>query len=262
MRYCRFQNANGSQFGKIESRDGVDTITALLPPWPESNPSNANTAFQPIPLATAKLLAPTVPSKIICVGRNYRDHASEMGNDVPVEPLIFFKPPSAIIGPGDAIKLPASTLTQRVDYEGELAFIIGKRCSKLTEKDDVRGYIRGYTCANDVTARDLQKKDGQWTRAKGFDTFCPLGPVVTDEVDVTAGIDVTTRLNGEEKQRGNTREFIFAIDAVLRYITAAITLEPGDLILTGTPAGVSPMKSGDVVEVSISGIGTLRNSVA
>jgi 2-keto-4-pentenoate hydratase/2-oxohepta-3-ene-1,7-dioic acid hydratase in catechol pathway len=262
MRYCRFQTTNGPQFGKIESRNGEDTITALLSPWPESAPSNANTAFQPIALASAKLLAPTIPSKIICVGRNYRDHASEMGNDVPVEPLIFFKPPSAIIGPGDAIKLPPSTLTQRVDYEGELAFIIGKRCSKLTEKDDVRAYIRGYTCANDVTARDLQKKDGQWTRAKGFDTFCPLGPVVSDEVDVTSGIDVTTQLNGEQKQGGNTREFIFAIDAVLRYITAAITLEPGDLILTGTPAGVSPMKSGDVVEVSITGIGTLKNSVA
>jgi 2-keto-4-pentenoate hydratase/2-oxohepta-3-ene-1,7-dioic acid hydratase in catechol pathway len=264
MRYCRFQTANGPQFGRVESRNGADTITELLPPWPENASSKADTnvTFQSIPLATAKLLAPTVPSKIICVGRNYRDHASEMGNDVPVEPLIFFKPPSAVIAPGDEIKLPPSTLTQRVDYEGELAFIIGKRCSKLTEKDDVRSYIRGYTCANDVTARDLQKKDGQWTRAKGFDTFCPLGPVVTDEVDVTSGIDVTTRLNGEEKQRGNTREFIFAIDAVLRYITAAITLEPGDLILTGTPAGVSPMKSGDVVEVSISGIGTLRNPVA
>ncbi|MCU1308994.1 MAG: Fumarylacetoacetate hydrolase family protein, partial [Candidatus Angelobacter sp.] len=178
MRYCRFQTANGPQFGKIESRDGVDTITTLLPPWPESIASNTNTAFQPIALASAELLAPTIPSKIICVGRNYRDHASEMGNDVPVEPLIFFKPPSAIIGPGDEIKLPPTTLTQRVDYEGELAFIIGKRCSKLTEKDYVRAYIRGYTCANDVTARDLQKKDGQWTRAKGFDTFCPLGPVV------------------------------------------------------------------------------------
>jgi 2-keto-4-pentenoate hydratase/2-oxohepta-3-ene-1,7-dioic acid hydratase in catechol pathway len=264
MRYCRFQTANGPQFGRVESRNGADTITELLPPWPENAGSGASTnvVFQPVPLASAKLLAPTVPSKIICVGRNYRDHASEMGNEVPVEPLIFFKPPSAIIGPGDEIKLPPSALTQRVDYEGELALIIGKRCSRLTEKDDVRSYVRGYTCANDVTARDLQKKDGQWTRAKGFDTFCPLGPIVTDEVDIIAGVDLTTRLNGEQKQHGNTREFLFGIDTVLRFITAAITLEPGDLILTGTPAGVSPMKVGDVVEVSISGIGTLRNPVA
>jgi 2-keto-4-pentenoate hydratase/2-oxohepta-3-ene-1,7-dioic acid hydratase in catechol pathway len=262
MRYCRFQSSSGPQFGRIESRGGTDYITAILQHWSGDSTLHLDPKFQPIPISEAKLLAPTVPSKIICVGRNYRDHASEMGNDVPVEPLIFFKPPSAIIGPGDQIKLPPSTLTQRVDYEGELAFIIGKRCSKLTDKDSVSDFIRGYTCANDVTARDLQKKDGQWTRAKGFDTFCPLGPIVTDEVDVTAGIDLTTRLNGDEKQRGNTREFIFAIDAVLRYITAAITLEPGDLILTGTPAGVSPMKAGDVVEVSIAGIGTLKNSVA
>ncbi|MCU1283778.1 MAG: fumarylacetoacetate hydrolase family protein [Acidobacteriales bacterium] len=258
MRYCRFQTPSGPQFGKVESRNGADTITSLLN---ADFSTAANSNFQPIALAEAKLLAPTTPSKIICVGRNYREHASEMGNDVPVEPLIFFKPPSSVIGPGDSIKLPPSSLTQRVDYEGELALIIAKRCSKLTETDDIRQYIRGYTCANDVTARDLQKKDSQWTRAKGFDTFCPVGPIVTDEIDVVAGVDVSTTLNGEVKQRGNTREFIFGLDVVLRFISAAITLEPGDLILTGTPAGVSPMKSGDVVEVTISGIGTLLNRV-
>jgi 2-keto-4-pentenoate hydratase/2-oxohepta-3-ene-1,7-dioic acid hydratase in catechol pathway len=262
MRYCRFQHASGPQYGRIENRNGEDFITELLPPWPEDPRARVGTDFQPIALAVAKLIAPVAPSKIICVGRNYRDHANELGNEVPVEPLIFFKPPSAIIGPGDQIKIPSSTLTQRVDYEGELAVIIGKRCSKLTEKDDVRSYIRGYTCANDVTARDLQKKDGQWTRAKGFDTFCPVGPIVTDEIDIVTGVDVKTLLNGEQKQHGNTREFIFGLDAVLRFITAAITLEPGDMILTGTPAGVSPMKPGDVVEVSISGIGSLRNPVS
>src|SRR5882757_7768875 len=262
MRYCRFQSASGPQFGRIESRNGADTITELLPPWSESHAANANTAFQPIALSDARLLAPTVPSKIICVGRNYRDHASEMGNEVPVEPLIFFKPPSAVIGPGDEIKLPPSTLTQRVDYEGELALIIGKRCTKLTEKDDVRAYIRGYTCANDVTARDLQKKDGQWSRAKGFDTFCPVGPLVTDEVDPAAGINITTRLNGELRQDGNTRDLIFSIDYLLRYITAAMTLFPGDLILTGTPAGVAPMQPGDQVAVTVEGLGILSNPVA
>jgi 2-keto-4-pentenoate hydratase/2-oxohepta-3-ene-1,7-dioic acid hydratase in catechol pathway len=193
------------------------------------------------------------------VGRNYREHAAELGNEVPAEPLLFLKAPSALLAPGEAIRIPE--LSQRVDFEGEIAIVIGERCSKIGMDEDPRDYIRGYTIANDVTARDLQKKDGQWSRAKGFDTFCPVGPVVTDEVDPAEGIAVTTHLNGELRQDGNTRDLIFSIDFLLRYITAAMTLYPGDLILTGTPAGVAAMKHGDVVAVTVEGIGTLTNPV-
>jgi len=199
------------------------------------------------------------PSKIVCVGRNYREHAAELGNEVPAEPLLFLKAPSALLAPGEAIRIPE--LSQRVDFEGEIAIVIGERCFKIGMDEDPRDYIRGYTIANDVTARDLQKKDGQWSRAKGFDTFCPVGPVVTDEVDPAAGLSVATHLNGELRQDGNTRDLIFSIDSLLRYITAAMTLYPGDLILTGTPAGVAAMKPGDVVAVTVEGIGTLTNPV-
>jgi 2-keto-4-pentenoate hydratase/2-oxohepta-3-ene-1,7-dioic acid hydratase in catechol pathway len=149
-----------------------------------------------------------------------------------------------------------------VDHEGELGVVIGKECRRLSEKQDVRPYIRGYTCVNDVTARDLQDRDGQWTRAKGFDTFCPIGPVVTDELDPWSGVEVGTRVNGALRQRGNTRDFIFSLDAIIRYVSSVMTLVPGDLISTGTPAGVGPLQAGDVVEVSVSGVGTLRNRVA
>jgi 2-keto-4-pentenoate hydratase/2-oxohepta-3-ene-1,7-dioic acid hydratase in catechol pathway len=258
MRYCRFQTANGPRYGRIEN----ETIVELISFSSEHAARGEN--FKPLPLAQARLLAPVTPSKILCVGRNYREHASELGNEVPAEPLTFLKPPSAIIGPGEAIQLPPLELTQRVDYEGELGVVIGQSCRKLSSADDVSNYIRGFTCVNDVTARDLQKKDGQWTRAKGFDSFCPVGPVVVsaDELDLAGGLDVTTSLNGQVKQRGNTREFIFSIEQVIRYISQFMTLEPGDLLSTGTPAGVGPMKAGDLVEVTISGIGTLKNPVA
>jgi 2-keto-4-pentenoate hydratase/2-oxohepta-3-ene-1,7-dioic acid hydratase in catechol pathway len=257
MKYCRFQTANGPRYGRIENNRIVELISF------SSEHAARGENFRPLALAEAELLAPVTPSKIVCVGRNYSEHASELGHDVPVEPLIFFKPTSAILPPEAAIELPPASLTQRVDYEGELGVIIGKRCRNLADAEDVSGYIRGYTCVNDVTARDLQKKDGQWTRAKGFDTFCPAGPVVAtaDDLDLKTGVDVTTRLNGQEKQRGNTREFIFSIATVIRYISQVMTLEPGDLISTGTPAGVGPMSAGDVVEVAVSGIGTLRNRV-
>jgi 2-keto-4-pentenoate hydratase/2-oxohepta-3-ene-1,7-dioic acid hydratase in catechol pathway len=215
--------------------------------------------FEPVPFGTVKLLAPVVPSKIVCIGRNYREHAAELGNEVPKEPLLFLKAPSAVIAPGEAIRIPA--LSQRVDFEGELAVVIGRRATKLGADEDVRPYIRGYTIVNDVTARDLQKSDGQWSRAKGFDTFCPMGPLVTDEIDPRAGLTVETRLNGEVKQQGTTRDLIFDIAALLRHITAAMTLLPGDVIPTGTPAGVAPMKPGDRVEVTVEGIGTLENPV-
>lgn len=260
MRYCHFQTADGPQYGDVGEQDGNDFITKLLPPPPEDKSCVLSSQkFKPVALEDVKLLAPALPSKIICVGRNYRDHARELGNEVPSEILIFLKPPSAIIAPGEAIVIPA--FSERVDFEGELAVIIGKQCRSVTEKEQVRSYIRGYVCANDVTARDLQKSDGQWTRAKGFDTFCPLGPIVSDEIDPWTGVEVETKLNGVRRQLGNTRDFIFSLDKVIRYISSVMTLYPGDLILTGTPAGVGPLQSGDTVEVSIGGIGQLKNPV-
>jgi 2-keto-4-pentenoate hydratase/2-oxohepta-3-ene-1,7-dioic acid hydratase in catechol pathway len=174
--------------------------------------------------------------------------------------LIFFKPPSSLLRPGGVVRLPAAS--NRVDFEGELALVIDKRVHKLKPDADLRGVIRGYTLADDVSARDLQKKDVQWTRAKGFDTFCPIGPVVTDEVDPIVGVTIETRVNGEVRQHASTLDFIFSIPTLLSFITAAFTLEPGDVILTGTPSGVGPLAPGDQVEVSIAGLGTLRHTVA
>jgi 2-keto-4-pentenoate hydratase/2-oxohepta-3-ene-1,7-dioic acid hydratase in catechol pathway len=216
--------------------------------------------FEPFPLGEAELLPPVTPSKIVCVGRNYRDHAKELGNEVPTEPLLFFKPPSSLLAHKGIVLMPPQA--ERVDFEGELALVIGQRASRLSADADWRSYVRGYTIANDVTARDLQKKDGQWTRAKGFDTFCPVGPVVSNEVDPEKGLTVETRVNGELRQQGSTTDFIFSIPALLSYITAAITLEPGDLLLTGTPAGVAPLAAGDQVDVSIAGLGVLSNTFA
>jgi 2-keto-4-pentenoate hydratase/2-oxohepta-3-ene-1,7-dioic acid hydratase in catechol pathway len=210
-------------------------------------------------LPAADLLPPVTPSKIVCVGRNYREHAKELGNEVPTEPLLFLKPPSSLLKPMGAIVLPAASA--RVDHEGELALVIAERTHKLRPGDDWRKVVRGYTIANDVTARDLQKKDGQWTRGKGFDTFCPVGPVVSDEVDPEAGLTLETRVNGELRQHGSTLDFIFRIPELLVYITAFMTLEPGDLVLTGTPSGVGPLAAGDLVDVSIDGLGVLANSV-
>lgn len=261
MKYCRFLTLSGPQYGELASRDGGLWIERLLAPFEEDPWTKlSNQPFTPIPLASARLLAPVVSRKIVCIGRNYRDHAAELGNEVPKEPLLFLKAPSAVIAPEGPILIPLQS--QRVDFEGELAVVIGKTASRLGPDEDVRPYIRGYTIVNDVTARDLQKSDGQWSRAKGFDTFCPAGPLVTDEIDPAAGLSIETRLNGELKQHGSTRDLIFPIDALLRYITAAMTLHPGDLIPTGTPAGVAPMRHGDRVEVAIEGIGTLANPVA
>jgi 2-keto-4-pentenoate hydratase/2-oxohepta-3-ene-1,7-dioic acid hydratase in catechol pathway len=205
-----------------------------------------------------RVLPPTVPSKIVCVGRNYAEHAKELGNEAPKEPLIFLKPPSAIIAPEEPIVLPR--ISQRVDHEGELAVVIGRRCRDLGASDDVASCIAGYTCLNDVTARDLQKRDGQWTRAKGFDTFCPIGPVLETSIDL-AKAELETCVNGIRKQSACLAEMIFSVDVIIRHITQVMTLEPGDVIATGTPSGVGPLGAGDVVEVSISGVGTLRNPV-
>jgi len=268
MRYCRFRFQNEALYGKVEDRGGEPWIVDLMHA-PEEDigfrvrhqralPTVLD--FEPLALSSAEMLAPVTPSKIVCVGRNYRDHAKELGNEVPAEPLLFFKPPSSLLGHKGTVMMPPQA--ERVDFEGELALVIGKRATKLAADADWRSYVRGYTIANDVTARDLQKKDGQWTRAKGFDTFCPVGPVVSDEVDLEKGFTVETRQNGELKQQGCTLDFIFSIPVLLSYITAAITLELGDLLLTGTPAGVGPVKAGDKVEVSIEGLGTLSNDFA
>ena len=212
-------------------------------------------------LSEATLLVPVTPSKIVCVGRNYRAHAAELGNEVPTEPLIFLKPPSSLLDPGCVIVRPRAS--ERVDFEGELGVVMGKRCFRPTADFDVSSCVLGYTIVNDVTARDLQKKDAQWTRGKGFDTFCPVGPVVVsrDEIDPSVGVSLETRVNGQIRQFGNTRDFIFSLDVVIRYIADFMTLLPGDLIATGTPEGVGPLADGDIVEVSAEGIGTLRNSV-
>jgi 2-keto-4-pentenoate hydratase/2-oxohepta-3-ene-1,7-dioic acid hydratase in catechol pathway len=260
MKYCRFETEAGPQYGAVADLAGNLWIERLLPPFEEDLWTKPITGvFEPVPLLSAKFLSPVVPRKIVCVGRNYREHAAELGNEPPKEPLLFLKAPSAVIGPEEEIRIPPQS--ERVDFEGELAVVIGRRASKIGPHESVAPYIRGYTIVNDVTARDLQKSDGQWSRAKGFDTFCPVGPIVTDEIDPAAGIAVETRLNGELRQQGNTRDFIFPIDALLRYITAAMTLYPGDLIPTGTPAGVAPMQPGDNVEVAIEGIGVLRNPI-
>lgn len=263
MKYCRFTQNGEAKYGLVEAVAGREAITRILVGSPEESgdvedlPSKR---LEPISLEDAPLLAPVRSSKIVCVGRNYRDHAAEFGNEPPPEPLIFLKPPSALLNPGGTIKRPR--ISQRVDFEGELGVVIGKTCRHLKPDQDVRPYILGYTCVNDVTARDLQMKDEQWSRAKGFDTFCAVGPLVTDEVDPWAGVSIETRLNGEVRQHGNTTDFIFALDVVIRHIAQVMTLFPGDLIATGTPSGVGPMVAGDVVEIAIEGIGKLRNPVA
>ncbi len=264
MKDCRFQSANETRYGLIESIAGRDMITRLLLTKPHQATEGLDElrtkSMPPIALAEAKLLPPVEPQTIICVGRNYREHAAELGNPLPVEPLLFFKPVSSLLAPGGTII--RAKLSERVDFEGELAVIMSRRCRNLGEAEDVRPYILGYTCLNDVTLRDLQKKDGQWARAKGFDTSCPVGPIVSDELDPWTGTTVETRVNGEVRQQGNTADFIFTLDVIIRYISRFMTLFPGDVIATGTPAGVGPLQAGDVVEVSVGGVGTLRNPVA
>jgi 2-keto-4-pentenoate hydratase/2-oxohepta-3-ene-1,7-dioic acid hydratase in catechol pathway len=205
-----------------------------------------------------RLVAPVEPSKIVCIGRNYAAHAAELGNEVPKEPLMFLKPPSSVIGPEESIVL--TLYSQKVEHEGELAMIIGRYCSDLSDEKDALKYVLGYSCLNDVTARDLQKADVQFTRGKGFDTFCPIGPHIETDVD-PADISVETRVNGAVRQSGQTSLMIYPCAFLVRWISRMMTLYPGDVIATGTPAGVGPLTAGDVVEVQIEGIGVLRNSV-
>lgn len=210
-----------------------------------------------VDISEATLLAPVLPGKIVAVGRNYADHARELGNEVPSEPILFLKPPSSILDPGREIECPP--MSERVDFEGELAIVIGRRARRIS-RDQWRGCVLGFTCANDVTARDLQKKDVQFTRGKGFDTFCPLGPALVTDLD-PSDLQITTRLNGEVRQSGRTSQMIFTPGVLLEFVTAIMTLEPGDVVLTGTPSGVGPMSPGDVVEVEVERIGVLRNRV-
>ncbi|HWR35780.1 MAG TPA: fumarylacetoacetate hydrolase family protein [Clostridia bacterium] len=274
MRFCRYMTPEGARYGIISTVDGRDTITASMP-GPQLQVSEfgipqrimlpAVESIQAletaIPLDKATVLIPfPLLSKVLCVGRNYADHVHEMGNDLPKSPLIFSKPPSSLLSNGGEIRRPAA-LSQRVDHEGELGVIIGRTCHKLGDDEDVRDYVLGYTCVNDVTARDLQKTDGQWTRAKGFDTFCPVGPAISTDIDPWKGVKVETRVNGEVRQSGSTADFIFPLDAIIRYISQVMTLLPGDLIATGTPSGVGPLNPGDVVEITVEGVGTLRNPV-
>jgi 2-keto-4-pentenoate hydratase/2-oxohepta-3-ene-1,7-dioic acid hydratase in catechol pathway len=209
--------------------------------------------------AEVETLPPVAPSKIVCVGRNYAEHAKELGNEVPPTPLLFLKAPSAVITTGEKIVIPEQS--NEVEHEGELAVVIGRGCKNISDDEDPLSFVLGYTCLNDVTARDIQRADVQFTRGKSFDTFCPVGPHIETELDV-GDIRVTTTVNGELRQDGRTSQMVFPVDFLIRYISRQMTLKRGDVIATGTPSGVSKMVSGDVCEVNVEGIGTLRNELA
>lgn len=223
-----------------------------------TDPAGVRYTGRRFPLADVRLLAPVLPSKVVAVGQNYADHAREMGGEAPAEPVLFLKPSTSVTGQGDPIAYPVK-LTERVDYEGELAVIIGRLCREVPI-ERAQDVIFGYTCANDVTARDLQARDGQWTRAKGFDTFCPLGPWIETMADPT-DLALTTSVNGEVRQRARTSEMVHDVPALVSFVSQVMTLLPGDVLLTGTPAGVGPLQHGDEVSVTIESIGTLRNRV-
>lgn len=251
MKYMRFLDKdNNAKYGVIED-ETVREITGDI--FGEHSASDITHKLDGI-----KILPPCEPTKIVAVGLNYRDHAEEMGRELPAEPRLFLKPSTSVIANGDKIKYP-DHMSERVDYEGELAVVIGKKASHVSE-DEALGYVFGYTCMNDVTARDLQAKDIQFTRAKGFDTFAPMGPVIETELDPD-GLEISTYLNGERKQHSNTSNLLFSVPELVSFISKVMTLLPGDIISTGTPEGVSPMKTGDKVEVRVEGIGTLSNYV-
>jgi 2-keto-4-pentenoate hydratase/2-oxohepta-3-ene-1,7-dioic acid hydratase in catechol pathway len=251
VRIARFSHNDAIRYGIVDEGDLV-----VL----EGDPMFAgfDTTGERVPLADVALLAPVIPrSKVVCVGRNYRDHAAELGNDVPTAPMLFFKPNTSVVGPGDAVTLPKGS--DFISFEGELAAVIG-RITKNVSAADALDCVFGYTIANDLTARDWQKSDGQWARAKGFDSSCPLGPAIETEFDLDGGARITTRLNGEVRQNGPISDMIFSLAEVIEYASAAFTLLPGDVVLTGTPAGVGQIVAGDTVEVEISGLGILRNT--
>lgn len=251
MRIARFSHHDAIRYGIVDDTDLV--VLAGDPMFAGFEPTGER-----VPLAEAALLAPVIPrSKIVCIGRNYRDHAAELGNEVPAAPMLFFKPNTAVVGPGDAVMLPKGS--DFISFEGELAAVIG-RVTKNVPAESALDHVFGYTIANDLTARDWQRSDGQWARAKGFDTSCPLGPAIETEFDLDGGAVITTRLNGEVRQQGPISDMIFSLPDIIAFASAAFTLLPGDVILTGTPAGVGQISAGDVVEVQIDGLGTLRNT--
>lgn len=257
MKICRYVTRDvvssasvSAHYGLIEGDKVVEISGPPWTPWSRGERS--------LPLAQARLVAPVEPSKIVCIGRNYAAHAAELGNEVPKEPLMFLKPPSSIVGPEEPIVL--TKFSQRVEHEGELAIVIGRRCAHLGDTDDPFPFVAGYTCLNDVTARDLQLTDVQFTRAKGFDTFCPIGPHLETELDPSNAL-VETHVNGARRQSGSTSLMIYPPAFLIRWISRMMTLLPGDVIATGTPAGVGPLVDGDTVEVSVAGVGVLRNPV-
>jgi 2-keto-4-pentenoate hydratase/2-oxohepta-3-ene-1,7-dioic acid hydratase in catechol pathway len=269
MRIARFAIGDDVRYGVVdgesaqasEQRNGAgaaDLTVAELSGHPFGPGAEVTLSGTRYPVPDVRLLAPVLPSKIVAIGRNYLEHAREFGNEPPSEPLIFLKPSTAVIGPADAIVRP-DRLSERVDFEGELAIVFGRLCRDVPA-ERVPEVIFGYTCANDVTARDLQASDGQWSRAKGFDTFCPLGPWIETELDA-ADVQLTTKVNEEVKQNSRTSLLIHDIATLVTYVTAVMTMLPGDVLLTGTPAGVGPLVAGDTVSVSIEGIGTLTNRV-
>ena len=249
MRLARFAVLGSPRHGRIEG----DEIIELDRSYFEAGPKDVRS----YPLASVRLLAPCVPSKVVCLGLNYHDHAREMGHTPPDEPCLFMKPDTAVIGPGDVIRCPA--MSRQVDYEAELGLVIGRTLKDAAPADALRAVL-GCTCLNDVTARDLQRKDGQWTRAKGFDTFCPIGPWIVTDADPDA-LDIELRLNGQVRQKSSTAQFVFKAAEIVSFVSRVMTLKPGDVIATGTPSGIGPMKPGDTVEVRIEGIGILQNPV-
>ena len=255
MRLCRFvhQRSSTPHYGVIEG----ERVSAV-----EEDQYFRLAEFSrvqdSVPLAEVHLLAPVTPSKIVCVGRNYREHAAELGNKMPDEPLLFLKAPSAVIGTGDLIKLPPQS--NQVEHEGELGVVIGRAAHRIHTDENPLDFVLGYTCVNDVTARDLQRKDVQFTRGKSFDTFCPVGPEIVTDIN-PLDLKVVTRLNGEVRQQGRTSDMAFPVPFLIKYIADIMTLYPGDLIATGTPAGVSQMEPADIVEVEVEGIGVLRNQI-
>ncbi len=256
MRIARFTTGDDPRFAVLEGEPGAPQQLAVITGDPLYTP--VQFTGERVPLADVRLLAPVIPrSKVLGIGRNYAAHAAELGNDVPSEPLVFVKPNTSVVGPDDPVVLPAAS--QEVHYEGELAVVIGRLCRQVP-RERVHEVILGYTCANDVTARDLQRRDGQWWRAKGSDTFCPLGPYLVTDLD-PADLRVTTRLDGRTVQDGRTSQMVFDVAAIVEHVSAAMTLLPGDVLLTGTPEGVGPMAAGQRVEVEVEGIGVLANPV-
>ena len=254
MRIARAQQASGAIGYGIVTGDGFQPVAGS--PF-EAEPDRLSRLGEPVALHALRLLAPCRPGKIVCIGRNYVEHAVEHGVEVPKEPLLFLKPPSAIVGPDDMIV--HTRLSQQVEHEAELVAVVGTRARNLAPETAL-SCLLGFTCGNDVTARDLQRRDGQWSRAKGFDTFCPLGPWIETDLD-PGDLVVACHVNGQLRQQGRTRDMVFDVAALLVYITAVMTLEPGDIVMTGTPSGVSPLHPGDIVEVSVGGVGVLRNPV-